>query len=108
MFNDGREGNHGIDREEFYHGIVHRFGINVPKATCDKLFNKIDNDGSGHIDTKELCNHLFPQTADYTQKSWYVRSEEQAMKKLEQSAQSFRDDPLQIGESIVSRALLWR
>merc|ERR1711934_394400 len=95
MFNDGVE-SQGIDKEEFYAGLVQRFGLNAPRSLTDKLFNKIDNDGSGHIDTKELCDHLFPQTADYTQKSWYVRSEEQAMKRLEQNASSLRGDPLQI------------
>merc|ERR1711865_822699 len=90
IFNDGGSQSHGIDMDEFYAGLVHRFGLNAPRSLTNKLFTKIDSDGSGHIDTKELCNHLFPQTADYTQKSWYVRSEEKAVQKLETNAAKWR------------------
>merc|ERR1712028_194208 len=100
IFNDGGSQSHGIDMDEFYAGLVHRFGLNAPRSLTNKLFTKIDSDGSGHIDTKELCNHLFPQTADYTQKSWYVRSEEKAVQKLAKTAKTLRSDPLHTDNQI--------
>ena len=57
MFNDG-ESSRLISRDNMRNKLVKKFGIDLPNADFNKLFDAIDKDGSGYIDTKEFLEFM--------------------------------------------------
>lgn len=57
LLNDG-ESSRLISRSKMRNKLVAKFGIDLPNEDFDKLFDKMDADGSGYIDTKEFLEFM--------------------------------------------------
>jgi Ca2+-binding EF-hand superfamily protein len=81
IFNEDGAG--GIDAAEFMMGLRYRVGLNVPQATADAFFNKMDADGGGSLSIHKLCQYLFPPKDDFTEETWVEKAEKKQLKKMQ-------------------------
>ncbi|EQC39765.1 hypothetical protein SDRG_03191 [Saprolegnia diclina VS20] len=65
----------GIRAHEF-HDALAELGLDLPRASTMKLFQKYDLDGSGDIDLNEFVRGVLPP--DYTKGTWVAEADEMA------------------------------
>jgi hypothetical protein len=78
-----------IDKGEFARAI-RSFGIDVPRPEVDKLFDSLDEDGSGSLEYKELNTMLRKGTGSEASLKNLRRAEKLNVKKIERGLYAAR------------------